>query len=215
LIGFGDIGGLPAEVRGGLPVGVSVAMKYPRETIRGIAELPTAAYYEQYGILNERLDALVAFGAAFLQARGYQAIAQTREYAGNGEKIDSTLLPHKTIATRAGIGWIGKCALLVTKEFGSMIRLSSILTDAPFETAAPVDQSDCGDCMICRDACPGGAVSGKLWSLGLYRDAFFDIAACRKTARERSIRGFGEDASVCGKCIEVCPYTQRYLKGES
>ena len=47
-----------------------------------------------------------------------------------------TALPHKTIATRAGIGWIGKSALLVTAKYGSAIRLSSILTDTPIETAS-------------------------------------------------------------------------------
>ena len=64
LVGFGDLTGLPGEVRANLPVGISVAVKYPKEVIRGIAELPTQEYREWYDRLNERLDMLVSLGAA-------------------------------------------------------------------------------------------------------------------------------------------------------
>ena len=211
VVGFGSIEELPGDIRENMPVGISVAVVYPREVIIGIAELPTQEYREWYDKLNERLDAVVTCGAGLLREIGYNTIALTREYVGNGEKKDNTLLPHKTVATRAGIGWIGKSALLVTEDYGSAIRISSILTDAPLETAMAVNTAKCGGCMICADACPAGAISGKLWEPGIYRDEFFDPAKCRKTARERSKQGFGGDLTICGKCIEVCPYTRRYL----
>lgn len=214
LVGVGDLTGLPDAVRNGLPIGICVAVKYPKEVICGITELPTQEYHNWYNMLNERLDSLVTFGAETLQRMGYEAIAKTRAQVGNGEAECKTVLPHKTVATRAGIGWIGKCALLVTESHGSMIRISSILTDAPLTTAAPVNQSKCGDCMICTNACPAGAVSGKLWEVGLYRDEFYDPIKCRETARERSKRGFGSAITLCGKCIEVCPYTKRYIRCE-
>ena len=214
LVGFGDMTALPAEVRDGLPTGVSVAVKYPRGIIRGIHELPTADYFEWYQRLNDRLDAIVTAGASFLVEKGHRAVAQTRERVGAGEKENFTRLPHKTVATRAGLGWIGKSALFVTREYGSMIRLSSILTDAPLETSAPVNASQCGGCTVCMDACPAGAVSGKLWDVTVYRDEFFDADKCRATARERAMRGFGGSATVCGKCIEICPFTQRYLNSK-
>jgi epoxyqueuosine reductase QueG len=211
IVGFGDLNELPVDVRDGLPVGISVAVCYPPEIIRGIADLPTLDYREWYDKLNERLDMIVSRGADLFRDMGYKAIAQTREYAGSGENGYNTVLPHKTVATRAGIGWIGKCALLVTDKYGSAIRLSSILTDAPLYTVLPINKSRCGNCMACTDACPGHAVSGKAWEAGLYRDEFFDPVKCRKTARERAKQGFGENTTICGKCIEVCPYTQRYL----
>ena len=212
IVGYGNLEELPVNVREGLPVGVSIAVAYPPPVIRGIAELPTQDYREWYDRLNERLDMLVSFGADFLRANGYKAIAKTREYVGSGEKRDNTTLPHKTVATRAGLGWIGKCALLVTGKYGSAVRISSILTDAPLDTAQPNNESMCGDCMTCKDACPGSAVSGKLWEVGLYRDEFFDPVKCRKTARERAKQGFNGDITICGKCIEVCPFTRQYLK---
>lgn len=212
IVGFGDLNELPEDVREGMPIGISIAVVYPKEVIRGISELPTQEYREWYDKLNERLDMIVTRGAELLREMGYKAIAQTREYVGNGENKDNTTLPHKTVATRAGIGWIGKSALLVTDTYGSAIRLSSILTDAPLDTASPINKSRCGDCMVCANDCPAGAASGKSWEVGLYRDEFFDPVKCRTTARERAIQGFGGNITIYGKCIEVCPYTRQYIK---
>jgi len=211
-VGFGDLTGLPAAVREGLPRGVSVAVRYPAAVIRGIHELPTAEYFDWYSRLNAQLDDMVTAGAEWLAARGYTAVAQTRARVGAGEKEDSTRLPHKTVATRAGLGWIGRSALFVTKEYGSMIRLSSILTDAPLAVAVPVDMSLCGTCAVCVEACPAGAISGESWVAGMPREALFDHVKCRAEARARSVRGFGKDVTVCGKCIAVCPHTQKRLR---
>jgi epoxyqueuosine reductase QueG len=217
LVGFGNLSALqPAETHDGLPVGVCVAVKYPKDVIRGISELPTLEYFEWYNKLNEKLDELVTFGAELIISHGWRAAAYSREYlgtvsSGGGASESGLKLPHKTVATRAAIGWIGKCALLVNKEYGSMIRLSSIMTDAPFECAEPIDASQCGGCTACVDACPAKAVSGKQWRAGLARDEFFDAAACGATARARSKQSFGGTVTICGKCIETCPHTRAYL----
>ena len=214
IVGFGSLDQLPGQVREYLPVGISVAAVYPKEIIRGICNLPTLEYRQWYNTLNERLDSIVTRGAQMLHDMGHKAVAQTREYAGTGETEYNTALPYKTVATRAGIGWIGKSALLVTDRYGSALRLSSILTDAPLLTGQPVNKSRCADCMICANACPAGAVSGIEWEVGLYRDEFFDPVKCRITACERAKQGFGGNTSICGKCIEICPHTQRYINSE-
>jgi epoxyqueuosine reductase QueG len=213
LVGYGDLSEIPAETRWGLPIGICIAVKYAKNVIIGISDFPTKAYAAQYDELNSLLDELVNYGAEFLIQHGYKALAQNRSWVKQSETNYSSQLPHKTIATRAGIGWIGKCALLVTKEYGSMIRISTLLTDAPLAVAEPVNSSDCGNCSACQKACPADAVSGKNWDVSLQRDDFWNAAACRKTARERSFQSLGKEISLCGKCIEICPYTRRYLKG--
>jgi len=213
LADAGDLSGLPETVRCGLPVGVSIAVKYPKDVIRGISELPTQEYRNWYGALNERLDWLSAVGAEFLIKKGYRAVAQTRERVGGYDEGCQTVLPHKTVATRAGIGWIGKSALLITKQYGSMVRLSSILTDAPLSVAEPVDHSLCGGCTVCETACPAGAIHGILWDTRTTRDELFDYRKCREMALSRAEQGYGKRETLCGKCIEVCPYTRRYIAG--
>jgi len=214
LVGVGDITEIPSDKRRGYPRAVSIAAKYPKDIIRGIAELPTQEYYDWYCKLNDRLDELADIGAEWLENQGFKAYAMRRDRVGTGDDGNRTPLPMKTVATRAGLGWIGKCALLVTEEYGSMVRFCAILTDAPLECAEPIDESSCGDCFVCTEECPGDAVSGKLWKKGMEREEFYDADTCMKTAFERTKRGFGGDKSVCGKCIEICPWTRKYLDSE-
>jgi epoxyqueuosine reductase QueG len=215
LVGVGDLTALPPEVRQSLPVGVCVAVKYPRDVIMGIHDMPTREYYEHYNSINVKLDNLVTTGEVFLKEQGYRAIAQTIDFVAKNETNYDSLLPHKTVATRAGLGWIGKSALLVTKEFGSALRISSILTDAPLIPNSPYNSSLCGDCTVCEKACPANAIKGNLWDVSTPRDMLFNAVACRKEARKRALQSFCIEITQCGKCIEVCPYTRKYLKGSA
>jgi epoxyqueuosine reductase len=207
LVGFAD---LKSIVQGDMTFGVSVAVAVPREVILGIQNGPTMDYYDAYHRINKLLDHIVTAGAEYLTAKGYQAFAQTTDAVVESDDY-RTALPHKTVATRAGLGWIGKCALLVTKEYGSAVRLSSLITNAPLDCGVPITESRCGNCMVCTEACPGKAVSGKLWNAEIDRDNFFQPLQCRKKARELAAERIHKEITLCGKCIESCPYTQRYL----
>lgn len=211
LVGVGDLEGI-----GEAPFNrcISLAVKLPAATVRGIADGPTIEYYEAYHSLNARLDALAEFAAKYLEDRGFRAQAQTTtivvEKAGY-----RTAMPHKTCATRSGLGWIGKSALLVTPEFGPAIRLSSVLTDAVFDRVGiPVTSSRCGGCERCKNACPGSAITGTLWETSTARERLVNVESCRRAARGLALERTGKEITLCGKCIEICPYTQNYLKRE-
>ncbi len=211
LVGFADLGHIPEEQRAGMPFGIAIAVPQKPEVINNLWEGPTTVYHQEYDRLNNLLDELDQLAADFLTSRGYKAIPKTRANVVIDEETRSTLLPHKTVATRAGLGWIGKCALLVTPEYGSAVRISSVLTDAPVEAAEPIDSSRCGTCTKCREACPGEAVSGEQWSVGKQRGEYYNAFECRKTAKERSAK-IGLDATLCGMCILVCPWTKKFLE---
>lgn len=120
-------------------------------------------------------------------------------------------MPHKTVAVHAGLGWIGKSALFLTEKYGSAVRLKSVLTNAPLECEeGAILESKCNNCTLCADACPGKAISGHIWNLELDRDDYFDAMACRKKAREIAAKTLDREITLCGKCIEVCPYTKKY-----
>jgi epoxyqueuosine reductase QueG len=172
-VGYADITGFTPKP--GLNTGVVFYITYPKEIIRNMQNAPTPDYLEELISLNTRLDGLGMICEEFLIAEGYNAYAQTKKRLGSdfGE-FNSFELPHKTIATRAGLGWIGKSALFTTKDFGSALRLSSVLTDAPLEIGKPILKSRCGKCMECRDACLGGAISGREWNYKLKRNDFYD-----------------------------------------
>ncbi|MDF2881650.1 MAG: (Fe-S)-binding protein [Clostridiaceae bacterium] len=209
LVGFGDISEIVKDQGNDLKCGVSVVVRMTPEIVKNIENGPTTEYYSEYNRLNSLLDDLVIKGAAFLKNRGFKAVAQTtasEEEFGNYR----TLMPHKSFATRAGIGWIGKCALLVTEEYGSAVRISSILTNAPLEVSKSINYAKCSSCMRCVNACPAGAATGEAWDITKDRDDFFNPILCRKKARIRAAK-IGIEATMCGKCIQICPYTQRYI----
>lgn len=211
LAGVADLTGL---VEGPCTTGISVAVPVPRHIVEDLKTAPTKEYLDMYHALNARLDAMVEAGAAFLQERGYQAAARTTKVTPWNRTDLETPLPHKTVATRAGLGWIGKNCLLVTKEYGGAIRISTILTDAPLPADAPKNESNCGKCTKCVEACPGGALKGTLWKAGMDRQEIIDIQVCLETQPRVMKAATGVEADICGKCYAVCPYTQRYLNRE-
>lgn len=206
-----DAGDLTGIVEGPLTIGVSVAIPVPREIVRDLQTAPTKEYYQAYTFLNAKLDEIVQSGAAFLETRGYRAQPILSKRPSDINADWRTPLPHKTVATRAGLGWIGKNCLLVTPEYGGAIRLSSLLTDAPLPTAVPVNESRCGGCRACVDSCPAGALTGVLWHVGVDREEILYKEACKKTQAEVMRRATGIDTDLCGRCFAVCPYTRRYL----
>lgn len=210
LAGFGDISALKYQ---DFTSCVALAVKIPAPVVAGIAQGPTEEYFQQYHALNAKLDALADLAARYLTEHGCRALAQTTttvvEAAGY-----RTPVPHKTCATRAGLGWIGKSALLVTEQYGPAVRLSSVLTDGVFDqTAQPINTSRCGECTACTRACPGHAIQGNLWDMDTPRERLVDVESCRKAARALAAERIHQQITLCGKCIEVCPYTRAYILG--
>lgn len=191
--------------------GIAVAVCVPGNIVQDLMEAPTKEYRDMYKTLNHRLNEIVMLGEKFLRDRGFAAYAQTT----NRVKIRSdrcTKLPHKTVATRAGLGWIGKNGLLVTEAFGPAVRISSLLTNAPLECDDPVNGSLCGECSLCVDHCPGRALYGTLWEAGMPRERIVDVEKCYNKQVEIMYKATGIETDLCGKCFAVCRYTQRYLR---
>ncbi|UCD58724.1 MAG: epoxyqueuosine reductase [Candidatus Hydrogenedentota bacterium] len=212
MVGFADLHAITEEARHGFPRGVAIAVALNADVISGIRGGPTREYYADCERANNLLDSLSQRAARFLEEHGNRARSFAATDVGIDFKTHSTRLPHKTVATRAGLGWIGKCALLVTEKFGSAVRLATVVTDAELSTGDPIDESRCGDCSACVDVCPGRAPYGRNWEIGLYRDHFFDPWACRKAARKLAAERAGILETLCGICIAACPWTQRYTE---
>lgn len=210
LVGCADLSGI---VSSDLKYGVSIVMPVKEHIVAGIMDGPTEAYFDDYHDLEKRLSKAALCGEAFLQEHGYQAYAQTPQRVRENAEW-RTEPPHKTVATNAGIGWIGKSCLLVTEEYGSAIRLSSILTDAPLICDTPIRKSRCEECRKCVDSCPAKALSGVTWHIGVDRDEILmNKEACVDKQIELTRKNTGYEAEfLCGKCFAVCPYTQRYIR---
>jgi len=195
-----DINSLPAEKRKGYPralvIGIPLSQAYLMALIDGIE--PEC---HEFGEQEHHVQEVAEWAAQWLQDQEWQALAMTDDNCFEGgffdESAGGSILPHKTIAGLAGLGWIGRNALMVTPEYGCAFCMCTVLTDAPLQTE-PVNlvASQCGDCMACIEACPEHALTGNDWSQETNRDALLDINHC----------------TCCLQCLIRCPWTMLYAQ---
>jgi len=206
LIGFADLSEINENLRYGYKYGVSIAIAL--KIFPSITDEPSIEYYNEFKRVNVEVKETANFLANSINGFGYNA------YSLAGEKQNDefrTQLPYKTLATRAGIGWIGKSGTLVTKQYGNAIRLNGILTNMPLKTGMPINSSFCGNCEECVTNCPGKAISGNLWSLHVERDELLNAYECKKAVIKRG-KIWDVTEGSCGICIATCPYTKKYIK---
>ncbi|MBN1662834.1 MAG: epoxyqueuosine reductase [Deltaproteobacteria bacterium] len=210
VVGFADMGHL-IEDQYPFRYAVVIGAKLNDQIIDAIEKAPTIEYYDLYVQTNRRLNELVVEIANFLKTKdiGSQPIFATVEDSELDDDYRDHLrymFSHKMAATRAGIGWIGKTDLLVSRRFGPRLRLATVLTDYEFEKlGTPITKSNCGKCAICVDCCPAQAATGMLWNTTIDRDEFFNAVKCREMCRERAAHHIHKEISLCGVCIAVCP----------
>lgn len=212
-VGFADIRETGGALARKWPVAVSVLYPLDSGPLKEIYQGPTENYRDEYVRANGVLAGLGHGVRDLVEKGGYGAYMVGPTTENWNKETLSAEFPHKTAATRAGLGWIGKCALLVTREYGSALRMCTILTDAPLPVGVPVEQSFCGECDKCLLACPVSAPTGREWSPSLSRADIIDIGACHSQAKAFSKAGLGH--TICGMCIIACPWTEAYLKQDA
>lgn len=202
FVGFADLEGLAPKEWSFLKNGVSIAVRLSNVIIDKISNGPTLTYAYHYRATNELLDSIATKASIFFQSLGYQALPVPASQRVDAGELRG-LISHKMVATRAGLGWIGKSALLITAEYGPRVRLVSVLTDAPIRASKPISESRCGNCMLCVEVCPSKALKGRNWTLNTKREDLMEAGLCHEvTSRNKEI--FGE--KICGMCISVCPF---------
>ncbi|WP_314482929.1 tRNA epoxyqueuosine(34) reductase QueG [Streptococcus cristatus] len=134
---------------------ISIAVAYPHK----LKQQPQKTAYKRgkftpnswgldyHYVLQDKLDRL---------AKGIEELTADFEYKG---MVDTGALVDTAVARRAGIGFIGKNGLVISKEFGSYMFLGELITNLDIEPDQPVDY-DCGDCNRCVTACPTSCLIG-------------------------------------------------------
>lgn len=200
-VGFADLEGSVPRRWKHLKTGVSIIVRLSDIIIDGIRNGPTLTYAYHYRTANQLLDSIAIKTSNLIQSLGYNALPIPASQTVNEKKLEG-LISHKTVATRAGLGWIGKNTLLITPQYGPRIRLVSILTNAPLRPSQPVSKSKCGRCLLCVKACPAGALKGRNWTVDTKREDLMEANLCHEVTKHNK-EVFGE--AICGVCVSVCP----------
>ncbi len=178
---------------------VSIAVAYPSKlqnapksepgAFRGI--ISRSAWGEDYHrVLRNRLARLESF------------IRERVEGARMESMVDTGALVDRAVAERAGIGWSGKNCAIITPEWGSWVYLGEMITNIPFPPDIPVTEQ-CGDCTICIDACPTGALVGP-GQLNASRCISF-VTQTKGWVDDEMKEKIGNRLYGCDTCQVVCP----------
>ncbi len=209
LWGVADLTGLVPSRLGGFTRAASFALAMDPAIMASIAKGPNQAYSDLYGQVNLRINALSQELESALREAGHRARAVPASVRSDPVNIRGEF-PHKTAATRAGLGWIGKNCQLITWSLGPWLRLGTVLTDAPLAAGAPVEKSFCGSCTACLEACPAKALKDGDWTPGLEREKILSPAVC-DAYKKKHFLAFHQ-GHVCGICAAACPWGQKTLR---
>ena len=120
--------------------------------------------------------------------------------------VDSGPLAEKAVAVRSGLGWYGKNGLLLTPGHGSWVLLAEIVSDLKLSPGDPLAR-DCGECRLCMDRCPTGAIVAPYVVDARRCISYLTIE--HRGAIPRELRPLMENWIFgCDACQEVCPHNR-------
>lgn len=196
----------------GFPFGISFTIPMAPEIMVSIQKGPNQQYADEYARANNHINDLSTALAAEIKRRGFKSKPSAASVRTDTVNIKGDF-PHKTAATRAGLGWIGRHCQLITRPFGSWVRLGTVFTDIPLPCGPAIEKNFCGRCMRCVEACPANALKGNLWYPGLPREEIVDVRTCDQWKKKHYYQY--HKGHNCGICSAVCPFGLKVLKRTS
>ncbi len=161
-----------------------------------------ARYTDYHDVLGERLRQLTAF---VNQLGGPET--KSLWYVDTGPVLE------RDFAQRAGIGFIGKHASVISRRFGNWIFLAEILTTLELEPDPP-ERNRCGSCARCLAACPTGAITAPFQLDARLCISYLTIELKGSIPVELRPR-IGNRIFGCDDCLAVCPWNRFAREGHS
>ena len=195
----------PPNLLDSFPRAISIALRLPNAAFEQIIDKPTPLYFSIYQTANRMLDDIAFHTANILQKDNYKSLPIPASQVLDRQNWYGAIT-HKAVGRMAGLGWQGKSLLLVNPDYGPRVRLATVLTDAPLQADSPI-KNLCGECTLCKDACPAGAIKG-VGTKDNYKNR--DEALYFSRCAEKLVGEFSKlpnvGAPICGVCINVCPF---------
>ncbi|WP_036515793.1 tRNA epoxyqueuosine(34) reductase QueG [Nevskia soli] len=194
----------PAKLRPGTLSAISARLDYQPPADAAEANLADGerAYISRYALgrdyhklMRSRLKKLAERIAVEIGPHGYRVFS------------DSAPSLEKALARNAGLGWIGKNTLLLTREAGSWFFLGEIYTDLPLTADVAAPTNLCGSCTACIDICPTQAIVGP-YKLDARRCVSYLTIENRGPIPEELRPLMGNRIFGCDDCQLVCPWNR-------
>lgn len=197
----------PELVLEGAMTVVSLGVNYlPAEAPAGAARW---ARYSRYKDYHDTMTPALQRAGALLELRLGVASTDYRYYVDTGPVLE------RAWSARAGVGFVGKSGMLISREFGNWLFLGAILLRAPLVSDGPLTVRAgagepgalCGKCTLCMQACPTAALTAP---------GVLDARRCISYLTIENKGGIplefraaiGDRIYGCDICAEVCPWNR-------
>lgn len=190
----------PEKILPGVKTIIATGMSYWSEPGQTDPEAPVLSRYvygeDYHEVLGKRLNSLLDY-------------IKTLDVDIQGRAVvDSAPTTDKRWAVEAGLGWQGKHSIVINKNIGSYFFIGLLFITLQLEYDAPYAEEGCGNCRLCIDACPTGAINN---------DRTIDARLCisnltienRGPVPEDMVPKLGSRIYGCDKCQEVCPWNKK------
>ncbi len=149
---------------------------------------------DYHKILRSRLQKLASRIEQSIGAFGYRAF------------VDSAPVMEKPLASKAGLGWIGKHTNLINKQSGSWFMLGELYTDLPLPVDDPA-ADHCGSCSACIEICPTNAITAP-YVLDARKCISYLTIELSGSIPVEFRKAIGNRIFGCDDCQLVCPWNK-------
>lgn len=172
---------------------IGIEMDYER-----LKSSPSFIENAEVGQIYNKVAHAVCQLASYIRELGYPARAH---------HVRREDVLHVPLAVKAGLGELGRCGFLLSKEFGPRLRLGTVTTDLPLVVDKPVDlgvQDLCDVCKKCAINCPSHSipVGDKTVVRGVEKWQM-DPETCVRYWYSNP-----QEWDNCSVCIKVCPWNK-------
>lgn len=210
----------PTLVLPGAKSVIMLGVNYWSEALAKRPGGPAWARYAMYSDYHDTIRPALARAGQVLEELCGLTPADYRYYVDTGPVLE------RGWAARAGLGFTGKNAMLISRRFGNWLFLAAILTTAELVADEPVRQRPappaaggesaigrlCGKCTRCLDACPTDAFAAP-GVVNARRCVSYQTIENRGIIPRELRAGIGARIYGCDTCLEVCPWNRFAQEG--
>lgn len=196
----------PAKLEEGVKSVISVLINYfptQKQTDLTAPVISKYAYGKDYHlVVKEKLNNLLIFIQSEISP------CQGRAF------VDSAPVLERTWAKTAGLGWIGKNSLLISKEHGSYVFIGELIIDLELHYDSPFTGDYCGTCTCCIDTCPTGAIVAPR-VVDARKCISYHTIENKEEVPETIRKNLHNHIFGCDICQDVCPWNKKIKPNEN
>jgi len=189
---------------------------HPESLLPGARSVVSAAlcYYMPEAPLEPGTGRLARYtwDDAYAQLRAQLEVLGQRLGGAFRVLVDANQHVDREAAARSGLGFYGKNTMLITRRHGSWVVLGTLVTDVEL-VQTPALRAGCGECRICIDACPTGALD-EPGTLDATKCLSYWTQAPESVPEEYRAE-LGAQVYGCDICQDVCPWNRGVEKRRS